>query len=247
MKANRNAATALLLTAWGVGTIGAFWHLEWQYLRPVARPEGALTAKPDTCPPPPVSVLVTDRGEYDLRSPGTVTLINFWNPSCPCSRYMETHVARLAATYEKRGVRFVTVVECGETNTERTDALKAWKDRSLDRFAVAADPGSAIACAFGVWAAPAAVILNQRGRITYVGAYNAARFCDARRTAWAEQALASTVDNKPLLRSNSPFFGCQVLAAAPPAAPSHDLSKSKQAAFAAILSLRFHQRGRVRR
>ncbi len=215
MKAQSNVGVALLLIAWGVGTIGAFWHLEWQYLRPVARPTGALTAKPETLPSPPVAILVTDLGRYDLCAEGSVTLINFWNPSCACSRYMETHVARLAAVYEKKSVRFITVVECGETNMEQTEALKAWKDRGVKGFAVAPDPGGAIARAFGVWAAPGAVILNRRGRVVYVGAYNAARFCDARRTAWAEQALVSTLANHPPTRSSSPFFGCQVLADIP--------------------------------
>jgi len=65
-------------------------------------------------------------------------------------------------------------------------------------------------------------------------------------TAHVVDATILTTD-KDFDHLASEFLKCQVLAAAPPAAPSHDLSKSKRAAFAAILSLRFHQWGGVRR
>ena len=206
-----NQAVGLLLMLWGAGTLAAFWQLEAQYLRPVPRPAGAVLAQPDRLPMSPVATLTTDRGDIALNHLGPITLLNFWNPACSCSRYMEGPVRRLAREYGPRGVRLITVVECGALESERADALAAWRGRGLSAFAVAADPGGGIARRFGVWAAPAAVILNRRGRVAYVGAYNAARYCDNRETAWAAQALAAIVADRTPPRTTSAFYGCQVL------------------------------------
>lgn len=207
-----NKGTLVLLILWGLGTVTAFWYLEWQYLRPVARPAGAAIAKPEQLPPPPLATLATAHGEIRLSGPVPVTLLNFWNPSCPCSRYMEAHVSRLAETFGPRGVRLLTVVECGSSQEERVKALQTWKTRGYPAFTPIADPGSSIARAFGVWAAPAAVILNRKGQVVYVGAYNTARYCDNEQTAWAQLALKATLDNRLPPYPKSPFYGCQVLA-----------------------------------
>lgn len=181
-------------------------------MRPAARPKGAIAAEPERGMRAPVSTLSTDRGRIHLNGPSPITLINFWNPSCPCSRYAERQARRLADRFAGQGVRLITLVE-GVEDTPRDIAggLAAWKRRGDSRFAVAADPGGALARRFGVWAAPAAVVLDQDGQVRYVGSYNAARFCDNRRTAWAEQALESLLDRRSPAKSSSPFYGCQVL------------------------------------
>ena len=62
-----------------------------------------------------------------------------------------------------------------------------------------------------MWAAPAAVILNRDARVLYVGAYNAARYCDNPATAWAAAALRAADRDQPLARAQTPFYGCQVI------------------------------------
>lgn len=208
-----NRKVAVLVTCWVVGLAGAFWHLEWQYLRPVRRPNGAAQAHPERQPLAPLPELASDRGILLLSGAQPITLLNFWNPDCLCSRYNERHAGQLAESTAPRGVRAVTVVECGDSESEKQAALAAWRARGYTVFAVVADPGGKSARAFGVWAAPAAVILNGQSRVVYVGAYNAARYCDNARTAWAAQALDATLNGRPPHRATSPFFGCQVIAA----------------------------------
>lgn len=199
----------LLLSIWLAGTAAAFWQLELKYLRPVDRPLGAAIAHPGTKAVPPVSALDSDVGPIRLDRPGRVTLLNFWNSDCPCSRFMESQVRDLVARYAPRGVRFVTIVE--DASSRRADAICAWRERSMPPMPVVYDQDGTIARAFGVWASPGAVILDSSARVRFVGAYNAARFCDNADTAWGAQALASVVKGRPVVLASTPFYGCKVL------------------------------------
>lgn len=216
MKTRSALPIVAALLGWLALTVGAFWHLEWQYLRPVARPPGGVQVCPETLPPSPVPTLATDQGVIPLDQPGQVTWLNVWNPDCPCSRYAEAQVQRLAAKFAGRGVRLITLVECGASAREQRDALAAWHKRGSASSPAAADPEGRVARRLGVWAAPAAVMFNRQGRVAYVGAYNAARFCDNPATAWAAQALDAIAQDRRPPRPSTPFYGCQV-SAAPPA------------------------------
>ncbi|MCW3060297.1 MAG: hypothetical protein JWQ02_2118 [Capsulimonas sp.] len=209
IKTRRSWLIGGVIGAWAVGTGAAFWSLEAQYLRPVARPRGAAIAQPDLRPKPPVTLLTTTKGILDLNSSGTVTVLNFWNAHCPCSRYMEAHVSHLQKQYEAQGVRFVTIVEGDAGLDSSEDLIAAWCGRGGGE--AAADPDGRIARSFGVWAAPAAAIVDRSGHMSYVGAYNAARFCDDPQTAWAAQALDTVVQGGQPVRKKTLFFGCQVL------------------------------------
>ncbi len=202
---------AALLLLWGSATVFAFWHFEGQYLRPVSRPAGAANAQPERLPPPPYLVLETEEGSVSLTGPEPVTLLNFWNPSCPCSRFAESDVRRLIQIYRPAGVRFVTVIASGNSVQDQQNASSAWQARNITGTSALADSGNKIAQRFGVWAAPAAVILDRQGRVAYVGAYNAARYCHDPNTAWASKALAAIVQDQKPPRAKTLFFGCQLL------------------------------------
>jgi hypothetical protein len=145
---------------------------------------------------------------------GPITVLNFWNPDCPCSRFAEPDVARLASWYEPKGVRFITVVASGASADGQRRALAQWRARHImARDPAFADAGNRFALALGVWAAPAAVILDRQGKIAFVGAYNAGRFCSDARTAWAARALAAVAQGRRPAHPATPFYGCQLLAA----------------------------------
>ena len=205
--------TGILLTAWGTLTVGAFWQREGRYLLPVPRPAGAALLRPETKPPAPIALLKTEQGGISLQAGQPITLLNFWSPSCGCSRYMETHVRALRARYAPQGVRFVTIIESEDAPNE---ALTAYHLRGL-ALPVVVDNHGETARKFGVWAAPAAVILDSQGIVRYLGAYNIARYCDSDKTAFAQQALEALTQGKAPPQSRLPFFGCQVVAKFPSA------------------------------
>lgn len=210
MKRWSDRSLKALTGLWAVGMAAVFWQFEARYFRPVDRPAGAAELTPERTPLSPVASLTTTGGTVSLAGSGQVTLLNFWNPSCPCSRFMEGHVRQLMEEYAPRGVRIVTVVAC-ESSREAL-ALAQWRERGLPAADATPDPGSVIARKFGVWAAPAAVILDGKGRVVYVGAYNAARYCDDSHSAWASQALSATLEGRRPTPAHSPFYGCQVAA-----------------------------------
>jgi thiol-disulfide isomerase/thioredoxin len=210
----KTASLSILIAVWALGTAAGFWLFEGRYLRPVLRPAGAATARLSS--PPAWSVLQTDHGRIVLGGPGPTTVLNFWNPDCPCSRFMEPQVALLAAKYEPRGVRFVTIIASGLSLAEQRQSLTRWRARGvLPNDPALADAGNQIAQAVGVWAAPAAVILDAHGKVAYVGAYNAARYCSATQSDWAAQALEAIVQGRRPARASTPFYGCQLLASKP--------------------------------
>ncbi len=201
----------VLLIAWSCLTIYAFWQMIGRYLRPVGRPVGAALLQPERRPAPPLRCLEADVGTMTLGPNEPVTVLNFWSPTCPCSRFMESHVRSLVTQYSSQGVRFATIIQCGPSEAEVSQALSDWRARGIST-AIVADGGGSIARAFGVWAAPGAVILDRSGRIIYVGAYNVARYCNAKKTAFAALALQATLENRPPPRASTPFYGCQVVA-----------------------------------
>ncbi len=204
----------LLLLLWGAGTVLAFWHFEGQYLRPVSRPAGAAVAHPESLPPAPYAILETEQGPVRLAGPEQVTLLNFWNPNCPCSRFAESDVRGLIHAYRPRGVRFVTVIASGPAAEDQRAASAAWRTRAITGSDTFVDADNQVARRFGVWAAPAAVILDAQGRVAYVGAYNVARYCHDPNTAWAKKALIAIIAGQKPPRTKTLFFGCQLLGAA---------------------------------
>ncbi len=173
----------LLIPVWIASTLVAFWRYDGRYRLPVA-------ARPATKP----DLAAT------LKAPhAKATLLSFYTPGCGCSRFAESHVADLARRYGAQGLRIVTVIE-GEGAAPRFDGeLRDEKGR--------------VARALGVAAAPGAVVLDAQGRTVYVGGFNVARFCDDRRTAFAEQAIAAVLAGKTPPRTKGPFYGCATVAA----------------------------------
>lgn len=193
-----------LLALWLVGTLGAFWALGARYAVPVERPAGAATLRPETAPALPASQV----GNFPATVKGQVTVLNFWNPTCPCSRFAQRHVATLVQEYSRRGVRFLTIATCepGEAETTR----KRW-ERTAISTPLVIDEGGAIARQWGAWAAPAAVVIDGHGKLAYVGAYNVSRYCDTRDTAYAQQAIEALLSQKAPPRASLPFYGCQTI------------------------------------
>jgi len=210
MRQGSNLLIGAGIGVWLIATVFCFWHFEGQYLLPVSHPVGAAFAEPERLPPPPLSILTSQYGTVKLAGNQPITVLNFWNPRCPCSRYAETDVRQLINRYAPRGIRFVTVIAAGKSDSDVRDAYSAWSSRSIAGTIPVADRNNEIAMKFGVWAAPAAVILDGRGQIEYTGAYNVARYCSDPNTAWAAKALSAIVGGKKPPRAKTLFFGCQL-------------------------------------
>lgn len=199
--------TGAILVLWMTLIGVTYWRMELRFLQPAKRPAGAATVDPSKQPPVPVPQIQTDMGALDWQ--GKFTLLNFWSPDCACSRFMEPHVRELVELFTPRGVQIATVIILNNERVSDTDALLQWRGRGIATPALV-DRNGALARQFGVWAGPAAVIVNPRGRIVYVGAYNIGRYCNNEETAFAKQALEAVLAGQQPPRASTPFYGCQV-------------------------------------
>jgi hypothetical protein len=203
----RKLTTGLILAFW-VALIGVtYWRMELRFLTPASRPAGAAEIDPTQQPPAPVQRLQTDAGARALHS--KITLLNFWSPDCACSRFMEPHVRDLVERFQPQGVQWITVILVDDARATDSEILHQWRTRGIETPALV-DRGGLLARQFGVWAGPAAVIVDARGRIVYTGAYNIGRYCDNERTAYAQQALEAVLTGRTPPRAKTPFYGCRL-------------------------------------
>jgi len=203
----QKAITGLILAFWLVLIGITYWRMELRFLTPAPRPAGAADIDPTQQPPAPVQQLRTDAGARALH--GRITLLNFWSPDCACSRFMEPHVRDLVARFQPHGVQLITVILTDDTRASDEQVLGRWRARGIETPALV-DRGGGLARRFGVWAGPAAVVVDARGRIVYTGAYNIGRYCTNERTAYAQQALEALLAGRTPPRAKTPFYGCQL-------------------------------------
>jgi len=203
----QKAITGLILAFWLVLIGITYWRMELRFLTPAPRPAGAADIDPTQQPPAPVQRLQTDAGVRTIH--GRITLLNFWSPDCACSRFMEPHVRDLVARFQPHGVQLITVILVGDARASDDEVLGRWRARGIETPALV-DRGGALARRFGVWAGPAAVVVDARGRIVYTGAYNIGRYCTNERTAYAQQALEALLAGRTPPRAKTPFYGCQL-------------------------------------
>jgi alkyl hydroperoxide reductase subunit AhpC len=126
---------------------------------------------------------------------------------------MEHHVRQLLNKYSGQGVQFVTVIVNPQDNSTAEECESKWLSRgfSPSQMPYIVDVDTSICRRLGVWAAPATVILDSKGHVEYIGAYNIARFCDADDTAYAQKALAAILAGQTPKVRTLPFYGCQVI------------------------------------
>jgi hypothetical protein len=159
-----------------------FWWQDLRYALPTPRPAGLEQ--------PPTGATFAD-----LVSDERPTLLHFFNPDCPCSRFNLTHLRRLTRDFAGR-VRFVAVLSL-ETDANPSATLKSFSAWHLDAEPLL-DPGGRLAARLGVFATPQAVVLGRDGRLIFRGNYNAGRYCVDPRTEFARLALLAAVEGTPL-------------------------------------------------
>jgi len=116
------------------------------------------------------------------------TLLHFFNPDCPCSRFNIDHFKSLVKTYRNE-VNFAVVLMTNKSYTE-----KEIQDRFDLMVPVVKD--SVMAVASGVYSTPQAVVLNSKGNLFYRGNYNKSRYCTDEKTSYANIALKNVLSHK---------------------------------------------------
>lgn len=125
-------------------------------------------------------------------SQNKVTLLHFFNPDCPCSRFNMQEFESMARSH-KKDVAFYVVLQ-----SDDDDAVESFKNKYELNIPVVLDKDGAISDKCGIYATPQAVVLDKHSTIYFKGNYNSSRYCTRKETKFVEIAIDSLVKNKPL-------------------------------------------------
>jgi peroxiredoxin len=159
-----------------------FWKQELKYAMPTPRP---------------VSFIDVDLGTtiaLNLRevSKEKVTVLHFFNPDCPCSRFDMANFQSMTKRYSAKA-NFIVVLQA-----EDNDAIEDFKDKYAVNLPVVLDKNGEISDQCGVYSTPQAVILDKNLTLYFKGNYNKSRFCTRKETSYAEIALDSLLVGRAL-------------------------------------------------
>lgn len=193
----RKAGLFGLLALIFAGIVNIFWQEELRYSLPTPIPEDYIPINIGSCLDIPIAPL--------SNSSKAGSLIHFFNPDCPCSRFNAKHFSYLVHQFSEE-IDFHIVIPEG-ASIEKTQKLLG------TQLPIHEDKNKNWSRATGVYSSPQAVILDQSASLYYRGNYNKARFCTFPGSNYAEISL------NLLLRGNeapiwdfyaSRSYGCEL-------------------------------------
>ncbi len=165
------------------GFIGwIFWEHEIKYASPTPLPDNFRN--------------VSIGSQIDLSGmhipSGKSTVLHFFNPDCPCSKFNMKDFESLSKKYRAH-LNFYIVLQ-----SDDADAAADFKNRYALDLPVITDLDGSISDLCGIYSTPQAVVLDESSVIYFKGNYNKSRFCTRKETRYVEIALDSLVQHKPL-------------------------------------------------
>lgn len=153
-----------------------FWQQELKYALPT--------------PVPASYVPVLFKQQINLpQQQGGAVFLHFFNPECPCSRFNVKHMKQLMVTYKDK-INFKIIIPSFASIADAQNYFDEGIEIIQDK------DGWSEAC--GTYSTPQAVIIDNQSTLYFRGNYNRTRYCTDPRTNYAELALQSFVENKPL-------------------------------------------------
>lgn len=148
----------------------------------------------------PSNYLPTSVGQgLGITSLKKLTLIHFFNPECPCSKFNTKHIQYLAAQYSKH-VEFLAYSTSGSLPTNYPIEVRL-------------DADDKMAKQLGVYSTPQAVLLDAEGKLLYRGNYNKSRYCSNRNSEYVVQAIESALHKKStiaIMQISGLPYGCEI-------------------------------------
>lgn len=129
-----------------------------------------------------------------LAGPGSIRVVHFWDPSCPCNVGNQQHLAELLEHYGPQGVQFFAVQKPGSQG-QLPSTLSGLK--TLDVL-----PGST-----QIPASPAVAIWDRSGKLAYFGPYSEGLTCNSS-NSFIEPILQALSEDRPVNATNTLAVGC---------------------------------------
>ncbi len=174
----------LLVLFWLVSILSGIsyllWQEDWKYSLPTPVPEKYHVIKPGDF------INITGKIKSESNKP---VFLHFFNPDCPCSRFNVPHFKSLVKKYGDR-IAFAIVAMSPRQNY----TVKNIQDKFDLNIPVFFDRSIADSC--GVYSTPQAVILDAKHRLYYRGNYNKSRFCEDKKSNYAQMAIDSLLNDR---------------------------------------------------
>lgn len=173
-----------------------FWHNEFKYSLPTPVPKNYKAVNPGN------NIQIPEGLHSKNNKP---VFLHFFNPDCPCSKFNIPHFKSLVKQYGNEATFAVVVM-----------SIKNYSARQIQNkfdlnIPVLFDPS--IAGSYGVYSTPQAVIIDTNQKLYYRGNYNRSRYCDDKKSNYAQQALDSLFYDKHSAKFSQfalKAYGCQL-------------------------------------
>jgi thioredoxin-related protein len=146
----------------------------------------------------PKNYVSTSYGQkFDIRSTKKLTLMHFFDPDCPCSKFNTKNIENLKNLY-------------GE-DIEFSAYSNSYIPENYP-IKVNIDFDGKMAKLLGVYSTPQAVLLDDNGVLIYRGNYNKSRYCTNKNTQFVALAIESALKNQntfSLMQNAGRPYGCQ--------------------------------------
>lgn len=160
-----------------------FWDQELKYSLPTPVPVNFRSVK------------IGEKTDLVTELPGTqgaFTLLHFYNPDCPCSRFNIKEFEELSQRYKDR-ISFYAIIQ-----SEDDEAAENFIRKYDLKVPAVLDRDGSISDKCGIYATPQAVLLDNNSVIYFKGNYNTARYCTRKETKFAELAIIHLLKREPL-------------------------------------------------
>ncbi len=130
----------------------------------------------------------------ELAVPGTIRLVHFWDPACPCNVANQQHLSELIAHFAPLGVTFHAVQKPGSSGR-------------LPASLGALQPLAQLPGSDQLPASPAVAIWDKRGQLAYFGPYSEGLTCNSN-NSFIEPILEALAAGRSVNASNTLALGC---------------------------------------
>jgi hypothetical protein len=130
-----------------------------------------------------------------LAGEGTVRVVHFWDPGCPCYKETDAHLNYLTGLYRFAGVDFYSVQKPGSQGH-----MQAFLKGKLT-------PLPSIEGMESIPASPAVAIWDQHGKLAYAGPYSEGLVCNSA-NSFVEPVLDALLARRAVSAANTMAVGC---------------------------------------
>jgi peroxiredoxin len=171
---------------------------------PTLAEETALIGKPTSDFRLPDVLTGKDVRLSDLKD--RVVVVIFYSHTCTFCRNYEARFRQLAADHAAKGVTVLAIDSTGRTAEE---AAAAWKEKKMG-FPLLRDDRARTAAALGATAMTTVCIVDARGNLRYIGAFDDSESGTDIRCRFVADAEAALLAGKPVEPEQTDVYGCLI-------------------------------------